>query len=302
MSSDIRLTIHPHALKFNFGNTGEKAKLKFTLTGSTDRAEVRQHLIDNVDATYAGLIREDISVNQKEDGRDGHWTGEIEYVSVELSNQNQPTDPDPDPVDPLLPTIIEESVSFDLGGEPRLHTQSLATISSKFADGITGPIKSGQVQPPKDFGGLVNVQDDVVQGAEIDPRSYAQSIVKIDQDVKTSIITNAWINAIEANVHTVNSQTFRDRPAGEVMFLGLSGTVQVQQERSKLSWEFGVRKNVTNATIGVFSAIDKKGWEYAWIYHENRPGTDGSIVRTPISIYIERLFETSAWPGLQVAS
>ena len=98
-------------------------------------------------------------------------------------------------------------------------------------------------------------------------------------------------------VGKVNSTTFFDHAAGEVLFVGCSG-----RARSAADWElnfrFEVRPNKTGLTIGDISGIDVDGWDVLWVHYKR--STDGAThkyIRTPSQVNIERVYERADLAG-----
>jgi len=89
----------------------------------------------------------------------------------------------------------------------------------------------------------------------------------------------------------VNTGAFKGFNAGEVLFLGASGS-----RRGYGDWEitfrFAASPNVTNLTIGDITGINKKGWEYLWVrYADSEDTAAKALVKKPIAVYIERVYD-----------
>lgn len=108
---------------------------------------------------------------------------------------------------------------------------------------------------------LIGYNGDEVAGCDIVAPVFSFS--------ETHVLSAATVNAtykgkLFAATGTVNNGSFKGFDAGEVLFLGASGT-----SRGDGAWQVNYRflaaKNETGLTIGVISGIAKKGHEYLWV-------------------------------------
>ena len=50
--------------------------------------------------------------------------------------------------------------------------------------------------------------------------------------------------------------------------------------------------NQTGLTVGDITNIDKKGWEYLWVYFEDKEDSAAKmLVKRPIAVYVEKVYE-----------
>ena len=268
----------------------DKSTIEYWLSGTFDRSAAEAYCIANLPPADGHRLGRTFKLKEYKDQRDGLFKVTVNYSGPKtLSEEENITELN----------IRETSIGFSIGGQSRLITHSLETINSHLNNGTTDPWTP-------DFQNQINVVDGKPEGVELNPSAVADSQFSIEQKVRTSIITNSWLDGIDQNTNSVNTNTFRGRPAGTVLFWGMRGTVKTDEEFSTLSWEFFYAKNKTQ-TIGVFPNVTKKGWEYAWIYSEERKIEDNgkkAIVHLPIALYIERLFPTISMNmgTIQVAS
>jgi hypothetical protein len=89
----------------------------------------------------------------------------------------------------------------------------------------------------------------------------------------------------------VNNATFKGFAAGEVLFLGASGS-----KRNDGPWEvtfrFAASQNVTGQTIGEITGINKKGWEYLWTYFKETT-SQGANISSPEQVNVEKVYEST---------
>jgi len=274
--------------KYGSSRNEDTLSVSYTLVGTTDRDTADLYALTNLPAIdgHRALYRGSVRVKELSNKRNGTWLVTAEYLGPTALQQEDEDNPQPD--------VQLVSIGFSVGGQSRLMTHSLETISSHLNPSILYPAT------PTDFQNQINVVNGSPEGAEINPPSMAESTLPIVQRVRTSLITNAWIASIENATGHTNNATFRGRAAGEILFWGLRGTYKPDEEFTDLTWEFLVAKNKTQ-TVGVFPGIAKKGWEFAWVYSEERENADDkTITNVPISIYIERLFPSTNLGGIGV--
>ena len=56
-------------------------------------------------------------------------------------------------------------------------------------------------------------------------------------------------------------------------------------------------------TVGSITGISKKGWEYLWVlYEEAEDATAKALVKVPVAVYIERVYEEGDFAGLVIGT
>lgn len=213
----------------------------------------------------------------------GTWRVTVEYALP--GEADGLTSDDPQSAE-VLPRDI--STDFSIQSESVHITHSLQTVSSKWVSGFTA----------KDFKKAINVDPNgVAQGVEIGTGNTAATTFSIRRRFSTAflLLAEPMFLAIEAKAGTVCDHEFRGRAVGEVLFLGVSGSIDNANPTSELSYEFAVSPNKTGITIGPFENVDKKGWEYGWTYQAKR-STKGKV--ETVGLLIERVFEYAAFDDI----
>lgn len=152
---------------------------------------------------------------------------------------------------------------------------------------------AGETAPDHD--GAINVTEDGVEGVDVGAPTFRFSLTKAFNDgSEPSASTLADLT------FTTNQATFQGFAAGEVLFLGATGS-----QRDDGSWEitftFERRKNRTGLTIGSITGIAKKGWEYLWVeFRQDTDATAGRRVRLPIAVHVEQVYESGDFSQLGV--
>ena len=87
-----------------------------------------------------------------------------------------------------------------------------------------------------------------------------------------------------------------------VLFLGASGS-----KRGNGDWEitfnFAASPNQTNITVGDITVAQKLGWEYMWVRYADAEDTIAkAIVKKPIAVYIERVYELGDFSNLGIGA
>lgn len=235
------------------------ATLRYWVTGETDEFVVQSTLEAQTPTTIAGLVRTNVRI---EPTGPGMWDGEITYG---LPDENE------------IPQQGQPTFSFDTGGGTQHITQSLATVATFAAVGVTAP----------NFKGAIGVTADNVEGVDIVVPVYQFSETHVLPD---ATVTDAYKTALMLMTGRVNSDVFRSFAVGSVLFLGAAGA-----KRGDGDWEitfrFAVSPNLGAITIGDITGISKKGWEYLWARYEDTEDAGAqSIVKRPVAAYVERVY------------
>lgn len=176
-------------------------------------------------------------------------------------------------------------LSFDTLGGTVNRKLSIATVDSYKAAEIETAIP--------DYKGAIDVQDDgSVKGCEtIIPALKLTATFKHP----TGFINGEQIKALARATGSKNSDDFLGYEAGEVLFLGATGTEGTDIETS-VSYHFACSENITEQTIGPFDEVTKEGWDYAWCVYADFT-SEAQAVRQPKYLYIEQVY-----PGKDLAS
>ena len=253
----------------------------YTVSGTTSDIEAVSELWSQTASTYSGFYKNDARVEPIGDPTiSGMWTGTVSYGQ-----------PDMNPVREVGDSVY----SFDTGGGTQHITNALLHINSYAPSGITA----------SDWQGAINVTgsgaDMQVEGVDIISPVYNFAETHyiayedVDQDYKLALFNATG---------KVNSDSFRGFSAGEVLFLGASGTVRGDNADWEISFRFAASKNKTGLTIGTgatkISSIAKKGWEYMWVRYKSKKDTSGAIIQIPAEVHIEQVYGTEAFSTLGI--
>ncbi len=238
------------------------AELRYAVRGTDDDVEARAALEAASPALYdpwgSGLLflpRESITI---EPVGEMLWEGIVRYSAVPQTN--------------------ESVFAFDTGGGTQHITHSLQTVGAYAPQG----------QTPPDFKGAIGVTPDGVEGVDITVPVYNFSETHYLPD---ATVTQAYRLTVFSLTGRVNNASFRGFAAGEVLFLGASGT-----KRGGGDWEitfrFAASRNRTNLSIGDITGISKKGWEYLWVrYADAEDANAKALIKKPVAVYVEKVYE-----------
>jgi hypothetical protein len=228
------------------------AEMLFVVTGTEDESAVRATVESTVPGFYMGLPFQEYHIK--------HLGNGIWDASARFSKH-----------DPK-----ESTFSFDTGGGTQHITQSIKTVAKYGTPG----------HPAPDFKGAIGVTTDSVEGVDITVPVYNFTETHY---LPSSLVTPAYKALLFFLTGKVNKSLFKGFQAGEVLFLGASGS-----KRGKDDWEitfrFAASPNVTNLKVGDIEGIDKRGWEYLWVRYADAED-EKVLVKQPIAVYVERVYE-----------
>jgi len=98
----------------------------------------------------------------------------------------------------------------------------------------------------------------------------------------------------------VNNAPFKGFQAGEVLFLGPSGSTR-DKDDWEITFRFAASPNVTGLTVDDIAGIDKKGWEYMWVRYADAQDQN-ILVKRPTAVYIEKVYEYGDFSGLGIGT
>ena len=232
---------------------------EYKLTGYTDEAAARVYAVANtpayIDDERGRLYRQDVQMSKM-----GHagYTITVPYA-------------------PRKKQAGQYTLSFDTTGGTIHITNSKETIGKYARPGEPAPI---------DNGGAIGVHGDEVDGTDAVVPSLK---LTVSYKHPTGIITLAQIKNLARWTGKFNSAPFLTFGAGEVLFLGCTGSEGEETETS-VTYQFACSESVNNLPVGDIIVADKKGWEYSWIAYEDFVD-NGQPGKRPKWVYVERIYE-----------
>jgi hypothetical protein len=249
-----------------------KAELAYVVLGAADEDEVRALAISQIPADYQGLYRKTVTLDERLNA--STWKVVAVFEAPEPPQQDNP----------------ESTFAFDTGGGTQHITQSLQTI------GRYGPSASAEL------GGAIGYDGQNVAGVDITIPIYQFSETHY---LAPGVVTQGYKLTLMALTGAVNSAPFRGFQAGEVLFMGASGTRRGvdPDDRWEIAYKFAASPNQSNLAVGSITGIQKRGWDYLWVqYGDDVDATAKVLIKKPIAVYVEQVYAFASFAGLGIGS
>lgn len=196
--------------------------------------------------------------------------------------------------DPLEPEPLKRARSFDTGGGTSHMTQALD--ERRYGTGAPDQKKAIGVDDERVAG--VDVVEPALQWSE----SY---------DVPAAYVTAAYIKTVSRLTGTTNDAEFRTFAAGEVLFVGCSGTQEWDEKKGDGPWTLtykfiaspnaGSGETLPALTVGDISGVVKKGHEYLWVRYESAVDSQ-TLIKKPRHVYVNRVYRESDFSQLGIGT
>lgn len=246
--------------------------LVFELASDDPEHEALEAVRNAAPTTWHSRIRESIELDERIN--DSIIRVKVSYGSVEADNEEEAEE--------------EPTFSFDTGGGTMHRTQSLLTFS-----------KTPNSAP--DYGGAIEVDNEGnVNGVDVTmPVMYFSET----HYFKNSKVTTSYKKRLGELTGTINGSSFKGYSAGEVLFLGASGTRRGDKRKDlwEISFKFAVSPNQTGLRVGSLSVSKKYGWDYLWVKYADDVAADKkSLIKKPVAAYVERVYRIGDFGGLGI--
>ena len=109
------------------------------------------------------------------------------------------------------------------------------------------------------------------------------------------VVDESFARTLARNTGKVNSDSWRGFDAGELLFIGASGSDGSEAD-AEVSYQFAASENAT-LTIGEIADVVKKGHEALWIEYEDDE-EDDEAVQIPKRIHIERVYSDMSFASI----
>ena len=170
------------------------------------------------------------------------------------------------------------SFAFDTGGGTMHRNQSLKTVSKVPNDA-------------PDFNGAIEVDNEGnVNGVDV-----TMPVLNFTEThtMNGSRVTTSYKKSVAALTGTVNRSGFRGFSAGEVLFLGASGTKRSKKPNApwEITFRFAVSPNQSGLQVGKLKVSQKKGWDYLWVrYADKVADNKKNVIKEPVAAYVEQVY------------
>jgi len=169
---------------------------------------------------------------------------------------------------------------FSTGGGTHHTTQSKST-RGRYPESAT------------DHKGAIAVTENGVEGVDITSPVYTWSET---YRVSGELVTAAYKAALFRLTGKVNNASWRGFEAEEILFQGARGATQGWDETGEAIWElafeFAASQNAADLTVGDFTGITKKGWDYLWCKYDSD--------NVPTAVYVEKVYDTDDFLDLGI--
>lgn len=195
--------------------------------------------------------------------------------------------------EPSTSDPIKRARSFDTTGGTQHITQACSVGSGGTLD-FEKRFPSGATN----MSGAIGVDSNGVNGVDI---VVPQLQWQESYDVPNAYVTAAYVRGVAGITGTTNNASFRGFDAGEVLFLGCSGSQEWDDQKGRgpwsLSYRFVASKNVTGQTIGSITGIEKNGHEYLWVRYEDAV-SGSTLLKQPKAVYVSKVYKDSDFSAL----
>jgi hypothetical protein len=138
-----------------------------------------------------------------------------------------------------------------------------------------------------DHKGAIDVVNGEVRGAEI---VLPSTRFTYEVTWPQGMVTEQFMIAAGAQVGKYNLNPWHGMKAGEALFAGHS-VEQGSNQKTTMRYEIDYSPNLENATIAGINNINKKGWDLAWEYRQDKIDQQ-QPVKPAVWIYVERVYES----------
>lgn len=177
-----------------------------------------------------------------------------------------------------------DPVSFNTTGATTHLNQSLATRGIHAAPGKVAP----------NYRGAIGVSDSGVSGVDITVPAFEFSVRK-----KFEFVSTSYLLACVAMTGRTNVAPWSIFGAGEALFLGAEGG-EDEQNWVDITYHFAARPNQLSLSVGAIGGINKRGWDYLWVKHDEEVVGD-RVLQTPAAAYVEQVYPEGNFFALGIA-
>lgn len=130
-------------------------------------------------------------------------------------------------------------------------------------------------------------------------------------DVPNAYVTATYVRGLAGLTGTTNNASFRGFDAGEVLFLGCSGSQEWDDQKGKGPWSLSYRfvaspnaggsGSVPAITIGSITGINKKGHDYLWVRYEDSVDSS-TLIKKPKHVYVNKVYREGNFSQLGIGT
>jgi len=251
------------------------ATIPYAIIGAADEADAKATALASIPTTHNGIPRSGITISERINATT--WKA---IASYEQPDSGGGTDT----------ATLENTYTFEIGGGTQNVKQGLAATVGYAEGGATPAFSHG-----------INFDGENINGVDVVTTQFQWSETFW---FSPGAVTTAYKQTLSAVVGTVNNATFRDFPAGEVLFLGATGTKQ-GNGWWQITFKFARERNATGIQVGDITGIAKTGWQYMWVRYEDAidgVGVHKALIKKAKAVYVETVYTSWDFDGLAIGS
>jgi hypothetical protein len=251
------------------------ATIPYAIIGAADEADARATALASIPTTFNGIPRSGITISERVNATT--WKAIASYEQPDSGGGSDTA-------------TLENTYTFETGGGQQNVKQGYSGFSKRYSadDPGTGTVVDS----------VINFDKDSVNGVDIVIPQFQWSETYW---FSPAVVTEGYKALVASCSGNINDRAFRGYAAGEVLFLGASGTKQ-GNGWWQITFKFARERNRINIPIG-FSGLtvaSKLGWQYLWIRYED--GYTGSgpakhAIKTPVAAYVEDVYQATDLAG-----
>ena len=238
------------------------ATIPYIVIGYTDEMAMLAYAKSQIPATLEGIALDKIDIEERIAA--DVWRVKANYPHKDKTGSQQQQEPE---------------FAFDISAGTKHITHSIQTVGNYAPSGKTAP----------DFKGAINVNEKgEVQGVDIVNSTFSFTEKHYYDN---SHVSNTFKRNVAAIVGRVNSSSFRGWNAGELLFMGASGSRRgtTSKDKWEITFRYKVSMNRTNVTVGDIHIPSVRGWDYLWVKYEDSV-VNNIMTKKPSSAHVEQVY------------
>ena len=258
----------------NFGTGRSSIDVPYLIEEAADELAMIVEADASIPKVFLGLPLQSVSLEEHIEVETWRLLAHYESVGIDTAGGGE-----------------ESSFSFDTGGGTFHLTQSDSTVA------YAPPMKV-----PPATGGSIGYDGEHIQGVDITVPVYN---FQETHYLPVATVTTGYKVGLADLTGKVNDGSFKGFAAGEVLFLGASGSRR-NEEKWAITFRFARQPNETGIVVGaglpaaeIISGIEKKGWQYLWVrYIDDVKGA--RKIKKPIAAYVEDVYKEDSFGALGI--
>lgn len=206
--------------------------------------------------------------------------------------------------DPAQTTPLKRMRSFDTTGGTQHITQG--RLWNGVDERRYGP---GGANDAAEMKGAIAVDENGVQGVDI---IVPQLQWTENYDWPSSKVTSAYIRECHLLTGSTNIAPFRGFAAGEVLFAGMTGSHEWDEQRGDGPWSLSYRfiaspnrgpdlGGLPAEPIGDIATYNKRGHEFLWVKYATQEDTvKNQLRRIPLAVYVNPVYPEGDFSKLNI--